>query len=31
MVEAVSAKKTVGLILLNPDEFATVNHRLGRE
>lgn len=29
--EAVDTKAIVGLLLLNPDEFATVNQRLGRE
>ena len=31
MYEAAHAKSTVGLVLLNPDEFATINQRLGRE
>lgn len=31
MFEAVYTKSTVGLILINPDEFASINQRLGRE
>jgi len=29
--EAVNKKTSVGLLLLNPDEFVTINQRLGRE